>query len=114
MICWLPPTSPWKRNRSHRLNNRAAPEEFARFSTLLTRDRGGTASTNNFTGQMTLLESDPAGTASTNSFTKQMTLPLGGTASSSSFTEYASKNATNLTTGDQCATGQVPRGFMPN
>ena len=70
VICWLPPTSPRKKNLSHRLSNRAAAEEFARFSTLLTRDRGGTASTNNFTGQMTLLESDPAGTASTNSFTQ--------------------------------------------
>ena len=84
---------PREKNLSHRLSNRAAAEEFARFSTLLTRDRGGTASTNNFTGQMTLLESDPAGTASTNSFTKQMTLPLGGTASSNNFTEQMTKNA---------------------
>ena len=56
VICWLRPTSPREKNLSHRLSNRAAAEEFARFSTLLTRDRGGTASTNNFTGQMTLLE----------------------------------------------------------
>ena len=94
VICWLPPTSPRKKNLGHRLSNRAAAEEFARFSTLLTRDRVGTTSTNNFTGQMTLLESDPAGTASTNSFTQQMTLPLGGTASSNDFTEQIPKNAT--------------------
>lgn len=68
-------------------------EEFARFSTLLTRDRGGIASINNFTEQMTFHERGLGGTASTNSFTGQMTLLLGGTASSNNFTEQMTKIA---------------------
>ena len=83
-ICWLPPTSPREKNLGHRLRNPAASEKFARFSTLLTRDRGGTASINNFTEQLTLVL---GGTVSTISFTEQLTLVLGGTVSTFSFTE---------------------------
>ena len=83
----MPPTSPRGKNLSHRLSNRAATE---RFGTLLKSDRGGIASTNNFTEQLTLLL---GGTVSTNNFTGQMTPLLGGTASTNSFTEYTTKNA---------------------
>jgi hypothetical protein len=101
----LPRTSPRKTNLGHRLRNRPAAEKVARFWTLLKSDRGGTASTNNFTGQMTLIL---GGTVSINNLTGQMTLILGGTASTNSFTEQITKNAafgrgldrsTNLTTG---------------
>lgn len=104
----MPRTSPRKTNLGHRLRNRAAAEKVARFWTLLKSDRGGTASTNNFTEQMTLHLSDRGGTVSINNFTGQMTLLLGGTASTNSFTEQITKNAafgrgldrsTNLTAG---------------
>ena len=57
-ICWLPPTSPRENNLGHRLRNRRV---------LLRRDRVGTASTSNFTGQMILRSRDRGGTAFTGS-----------------------------------------------
>ena len=57
---WLPPTSPRGKNLGHRLRHRI----------LLRRDRVGTASTSNFTGQMILRSRDRGGTAFTYNFTE--------------------------------------------
>jgi hypothetical protein len=48
-ICWLPTS--WGEEPQPPADNRAAAEEFARFSDRLMRDPVGTASTNNSLGR---------------------------------------------------------------
>jgi hypothetical protein len=68
----LPRTSLRYTNLGHPPSNRTAAGRPARSWTLRKSDRGGIASTSNFTGQMALRSSDRGGTASTKNFTESL------------------------------------------